>query len=132
MSAYTHKNLKEDVTDMAPQFGMSPQVEARFGRDDLECEKGGVSYERFAPGERAPFGHTHKQQEEVYVVVSGAGRVKLDDEIRDVRQWDAVRVSPSTMRAFEAGPDGLELIAFGAPNTGPGDGDIVMGWWEGD
>ena len=133
MSAYTHKNLKTDVEDMAPGFGMSPQVEARFAREALDCEKGGVSYERLAPDTRMPFGHSHKQQEEIYVVVSGGGRVKLDDEIRDVSQWDAIRVEGSTMRAFEAGPDGLEVIAFGAPNTGPGDGDIVPGWWaEGD
>ena len=110
---------------------MSPQVEARFAREPLECTKGGVSYERFAPGARAPFGHTHGEQEEIYVVVSGGGRVKLGDEIRDVRQWDALRVSPSTMRAFEAGPDGLELVAFGSPHN-PGDGDIVMGWWAED
>jgi quercetin dioxygenase-like cupin family protein len=132
MSDYTHKNLKDDVEDMAVGGGFSPQMEARFARDALGCSKGGVSYQRFAPGARAPFGHTHKQQEEIYVIVSGGGRVALDDEVRDVRQWDAVRVAGETKRAFEAGPDGLELIAFGAPNTGPGDGDLDMGWWPAD
>lgn len=132
MSPYTHKNLKTDVEDSAPGFGMSPQLEARFAREALDCEQGGLGYIRFAPGERAPFGHSHKQQEEIYVVASGGGRVKLDDDIHDVVQWDTLRVANSTMRAFEAGPDGMELIVFGAPHTGPGDGDIVMGWWEGD
>ncbi len=130
MSDYTHRNLK-DVDDLAPQFGMSPQIEARFAREALECERGGLSYQRLAPGARAPFGHRHEQQEELYVIVSGGGRVKLADEIREVGQWDALRVAPAVMRAFEAGPDGMELIAFGAPQS-PGDGDIVMGWWEGD
>ena len=130
MSAYTLKNLKTDVADAAVAGGFSPQMEAHFAREELDCEKGGIAYERFAPGARAPFGHSHKQQEEIYVIVSGSGRVKLDDEIRDVTQWDAVRVAGSTKRAFEGGPDGLELIVFGAPNTGPGDGDVEMGWWD--
>ena len=131
MSSYTIKNLRDDVDDMAPRFGMSPQLEARFARDALGCEKGGLSYQRFAAGARAPFGHRHGEQEELYVIVSGSGRVKLDEEVRDVHQWDALRVAPATMRAFEAGPDGMELVAFGAPHD-PGDGEIVMGWWDGD
>ncbi len=132
MSAYTIKNLRTDIDDFAVAGGLSPQLEARLAREPLECEKGAVGYFRFAPGVRAPFGHSHKQQEEIYVVVSGGGRVKLGDDIHQVAQWDTLRVAPSTIRAFEAGPDGLELVVFGAPHTGPGDGDIVMGWWEGD
>lgn len=131
MTGYTIKNLRDDVDDMAPRFDMSPQLEARFAREPLDCEQGGLSYQRFAAGTRAPFGHRHAEQEELYVVVSGGGRVKLDDEIRELRRWDALRVAPATMRAFEGGPDGLELVAFGAPNA-PGDGEIVMGWWDGD
>jgi len=129
MSDYTRKNLKTDIDDMAPQFGMSPQMEARFAREALGCSKGGVSYERFAPGVRAPFGHTHKEQEEIYVVASGSGRVRLDDEYLDVSQWDAIRVAGSTKRAFEAGPDGIELIAFGAPHVEGGDGELDFEWW---
>jgi mannose-6-phosphate isomerase-like protein (cupin superfamily) len=128
MSDYTHLNLKE-VEDQAPKFGLSPDLEFRMARVPLEMENAGVSYLRVAPNFRIPFGHTHKNQEEVYVVVAGSGRLKLGDEVRDVEQWDAVRIHKDTMRGVEAGPDGLELIAIGAPNTGPGDAETEQGWW---
>src|ERR687895_2939032 len=101
MAGYTLKNLKEDVEDSATQFGLSPALEARFAREPLELEKSGVSYVRLAAGERMPFGHRHKEQEEVYVVVSGGGRVKLDDEVVELRQWDALRIASDTMRNLE-------------------------------
>lgn len=128
MSDYTHLNLKE-VEDQAPKFSLSPDLEFRMARVPLEMEHAGVSYLRVAPNFRIPFGHTHKNQEEVYVVVSGGGRIKLGDDVRDLKQWDAVRVHKDTMRGFEAGPDGVELIALGAPNTGPGDAEMEQGWW---
>ena len=131
MSDYTHLNLKA-VEDQAPKFGLSPDLEFRMGRVPLEMENAGLSYMRVAPNFRIPFGHNHKNQEEVYVVVSGSGRVKVGDEVRDLEQWDAVRVHKDTMRGFEAGPDGLEVIAIGAPNTGPGDAEMEQGWWAGD
>jgi mannose-6-phosphate isomerase-like protein (cupin superfamily) len=126
MSGYSIKNLKE-VEDSATQFGLSPSLEARFARKALDGENAGLSYQRLAPNFRVPFGHKHGAQEEIYVLVNGSGRVKLDDEVVDVKQWDAIRVEPGTMRAFEAGPDGAELIAFGA--GAPGDADMVQGWW---
>jgi mannose-6-phosphate isomerase-like protein (cupin superfamily) len=129
MSEYTHLNLKE-VEDQAPKFGLSPDLEFRMGRVPLDMEQAGVSYMRVGPNYRIPFGHNHKNQEEVYVVVAGAGRIKVGDEVRDLKQWDAVRVHKDTMRGFEAGGDGLELIAIGAPNTGPGDADMEQGWWS--
>jgi mannose-6-phosphate isomerase-like protein (cupin superfamily) len=129
MSEYTHLNLKE-VEDQAPKFGLSPDLEFRMARVPLEMENAGVSYLRVGPNFRIPFGHTHKNQEEVYVVVSGAGRIKLGDDVRELKQWDAVRVHKDTMRGFEAGPDGVELIAIGAPNTGPGDAEMEQGWWS--
>ena len=104
-------------------------MEARFAREPLGLQNSGVSYLRLAPGERAPFGHTHQEQEEVYVVVGGAGRVKLDDEILELRRWDTLRIAPTTMRNVEAGPDGIELLLFGAPNAGFGDAETVDGWW---
>ena len=128
MAGYTIKNFKTDVEDQAPRFGTSPNAEARFGRVPLECEKVGVTYLRFAPNYRAADGHKHKTQEEVYVVVSGSARVKVDDEIHDLKLWDAIRVSKETMRAFEAGPDGVEIVAIGAPG-GPGDAEGVDNWW---
>jgi mannose-6-phosphate isomerase-like protein (cupin superfamily) len=129
MSEYTHVNLKE-VEDQAPKFGLSPDLEFRMGRVPLDMENAGLSYLRVAPNFRLPFGHNHKNQEEVYVVVAGSGRVKVGDEVRDLKQWDAVRVHKDTMRGFEAGADGLEVIAIGAPNTGPGDADMEQGWWS--
>jgi mannose-6-phosphate isomerase-like protein (cupin superfamily) len=128
MSDYTHLNLK-DVEDQAPKFGLSPDLEFRMGRVPLDMEQAGLSYMRVAPNYRVPFGHNHKNQEEVYVVVAGSGRVKVGDEVRELKQWDAVRVHKDTMRGFEASDDGLVIIAIGAPNTGPGDADMEQGWW---
>ena len=129
MSDYTHLNLKE-VEDQAPKFGLSPDLEFRMGRVPLDMEQAGLSYLRVAPNYRIPFGHNHKNQEEVYVVIAGTGRMKVGDEVRELKQWDAVRVHKDTMRGFEAGGDGLEIIAIGAPNTGPGDADMEQGWWS--
>jgi mannose-6-phosphate isomerase-like protein (cupin superfamily) len=112
MPSYTIKNLKQ-VTDMAPQFGYAPDLEARFARADLECERTGLSYQRLAPNAEAPFAHRHNEDEEIYVVVSGSGKAKLGDEVIVVGTWDAIRVAPGTVRAFAAGPEGLELLAFG-------------------
>ena len=128
MAGYTHINLKE-LEDQAPKFGMSPDMEFRSGRVPLEMENAGVSYLRVAPNFRVPFGHNHNVQEEVYVVLSGSARLKLDDEVIELKPLDAVRIHRDTMRNFEGGPDGAEVIAFGAPNTGPGDGPMTQGWW---
>jgi mannose-6-phosphate isomerase-like protein (cupin superfamily) len=130
MGAYTIKNLKADVEDMAPRFGMAPGMEARFARRPLGCEQLGLSYERLAPNFRAPFGHTHGRQEEVYVLLSGSARAKVGDEIVELKQWDALRVAPGTMRQFEAGADGAEVLAVGAPATGEDDSELVTGWWS--
>ena len=129
MGGYTHLNIKE-IEDQAEKFGMAPKLEFRMARKALELEQSGLSYLRVAPNFRLPFGHAHKTQEEVYLVVSGGGRMKLEDEVVDLRQWDAVRVHKDAMRNFEAGPNGAELIAIGAPRTGPGDADTVPGWWS--
>jgi mannose-6-phosphate isomerase-like protein (cupin superfamily) len=130
MSEYTIKNLKTEVDDQAPNFGLSPDLEARMARVPLELENFGLSYQRLAPNFRVPFGHTHNVQEEAYVVVNGSMRVKLGDEIHELEQWDVVRVPKDTMRSFEAGPEGVEIIAIGAPNTGPGDANVEQEWWS--
>jgi mannose-6-phosphate isomerase-like protein (cupin superfamily) len=127
MTGYAIRNLKE-IEDSAVKFGLSPQMESRFARKDLGAETLGLSYQRLAPNVRQPFGHRHEQQEEVYVVLSGGGRVSLGDEVVEVRPWDAVRVAPETARAFEAGPEGLELLAFGA-HTVSTDVETVEGFW---
>lgn len=129
MAGYTKLNLKDDVEDQAPRFGLGENLEARMARVPLELEHFGVSYQRLGPGYRLPFGHRHKTQEEVYVVIGGSARAKVEDEIVELRPLDALRVHKDTARGFEAGPDGVELIAIGAPNTGPGDADMLNDWW---
>ena len=124
---YTHKNLTE-VDDSAPKFGYEENQEARFANRDLEVVDTGLSHLRVKPGMRQGFAHRHDEAEEVYVVISGSGRVKLDDEIVELAARDALRVSPGVTRQFEAGPEGLELIAFGPRHDG--DGEIVPGWWS--
>jgi uncharacterized cupin superfamily protein len=126
VSAFTIVNLN-DIEDSAKD--RSPDVEARFGRSHLGSEHLGISYFRYAPGYRNPLGHSHREQEEVYVVIDGSGRVKLDDRIVELRRFDLVRVAPSTVRAFEAGPNGLELIAVGSDRPEGGDGVPVPDWW---
>jgi mannose-6-phosphate isomerase-like protein (cupin superfamily) len=128
--SYTIKNLRE-VEDVAPRFGFHEVQEARFAHSDLDSETVGLAFHRVKPGCRQAFAHRHEKAEEVYVVLSGAGRIKLDDEVRDVKPMDAIRVSPKMARAFEAGPDGLELLVFGPRQAG--DGEILSGdfWTQG-
>jgi mannose-6-phosphate isomerase-like protein (cupin superfamily) len=127
MSTYTVKNIKdvEDVFADAP----SAEVEGRFMRKHLDSHQLGVSYFRYGPNYRSKMGHSHLEQEEAYVVTSGSGRVRLDDEIVELGQWDVVRVAPNVIRAFEAGSDGLELIAIGGTRPEEGDGVAVPDWW---
>ena len=129
MADFSIVNLRE-VEDSASAAGMPEGMEARFPKRVLGSTIGALSLQRLAPGLRSPFGHRHARQEELYVIVEGGGRMKLDDEVVDVRRWDAVRVSPGTMRAFEAGPDGLELLAYGAPIADEPDVEMAPGWWD--
>lgn len=129
MSDYTHLNIK-DVEDQAPNFGLGDNLELRMARVGLGLEESGISYLRMEPGFRLPFGHKHKNQEEVYVLVSGSAHMKIEDEVRDLKPWDAVRVHKDTMRTFEAGDAGAEFLIVGAPNTGPGDAEMVQEWWS--
>jgi mannose-6-phosphate isomerase-like protein (cupin superfamily) len=127
MSSFTQKNLK-DCDDMAAARGAT-DVEARMARQHLDSEHLGVSYFRYGPNVKAPFGHRHKVQEEAYVVVSGSGRMRIDDEIVDLSQWDVIRVAPEPVRGFQAGPEGLEMIIVGADRPPEGDGEMVADWW---
>jgi mannose-6-phosphate isomerase-like protein (cupin superfamily) len=129
VAGYAVANLKE-LENSAEQFGLAPDVEARFARTALDVEETGLSYQRLAPGARYPFAHRHSDQEEIYVVLSGSGRVKLDDDVVDVRSWDAIRVAPSTIRCFEAGPDGLEFLAFGTHTDAQP--EMLPAWWSDD
>ena len=124
---FTHTKLT-DVKDSAPEFGMEDVQEARFAKDALDAERTGLSHLRLKPGQRTPFGHKHDEAEEVYVVISGSGRLKLDDEIIAVERLDAIRVSPEVIRAFEADEEGIEVLAVGARHDG--DGEIFPGWWS--
>jgi quercetin dioxygenase-like cupin family protein len=126
MSDYTIVNLKE-IEDSTGE--RAPSLESRIGRKHLDSEHLGVSYFRYGPGYRSGNGHSHREQEEVYIVVSGSGRVKLNDEVVELHRWDTVRVAPSTVRAFEGGPDGLELVAVGSDRPEGGDGISAKDWW---
>jgi mannose-6-phosphate isomerase-like protein (cupin superfamily) len=127
VAGYTKLNLKE-IEDQAPKFGMEG-LEFRTARNDLEMENAAATYLKLSPSFRMPFGHNHNVQEELYVLVGGSARIKLDDEVLDLEPFDAVRISKDTMRNLEAGPDGAELLLFGAPNTGSGDAQTTQGWW---
>lgn len=132
--SFTIKNLRQDLDDVGSKFDGAPDLEFRAATTALQLEHSAVSYQRVPPDYRFPYGHTHRTQEEVYVVVRGGGRMKLDDEIVELRPWDAVRVPPGTWRGYEAGPDGLEIIVIGAPNLGATPRDDVAGqrdWWTG-
>jgi uncharacterized cupin superfamily protein len=125
--SYTIKNLSE-TADSAVKFGFSEMGEAHFATEELDAEQTGVSYQVLRPGKRQAFGHRHDKAEEVYVVLSGSGRVRLDDEIVEIARLDAIRVAPSITRAFEAGDDGMEYLAFGAHYEK--DGEVDKDFWQ--
>jgi len=127
---YTLRNIKRDVDDVGPNFGGAPDLEFRAATAALGLEQSGLSYQHVPPGIRFPFGHTHQTQEEIYVVVRGGGRMKLDDEIVELEQWDAVRVPAGTWRGYEAGPEGLEILVVAAPHIDQReDVDGKRDWW---
>jgi mannose-6-phosphate isomerase-like protein (cupin superfamily) len=126
MPDFSLTNLKQVEDSMADR---DVDLEARFGRKHLNSQHLGVSYFRYGPNFRAPYGHHHHEQEEAYVVASGSGRAKLDDEIIELKQWDVLRVAPQVVRGFEGGPEGLELIAVGSDRPEGGDGEMVEGHW---
>lgn len=126
MSDYTHKNLTE-VDDSAPGFGFGEMGEVRFAKDAFDAESTGFTHIKLKPGQRMPFGHKHDEAEEVYVVIAGSGRVKIEDEIVDVVELDAIRISPTMGRGFEAGPEGVSILAFGPRHDG--DGEVLQNWW---
>jgi mannose-6-phosphate isomerase-like protein (cupin superfamily) len=124
---YTKQNLKE-VENQAPKFDMPEEMDARFARRAIEGETLGLTLMKLAPNFRIPFGHKHEGQEEVYVVVRGSARVKVEDEIVELGEWDAIRFDKDTMRNVEAGPEGVEYLAFGAGKD-PTDAEMAPGWW---
>jgi quercetin dioxygenase-like cupin family protein len=126
MSSFAIVNLLE-VEDSVGE--RAPGIEGRFARKQLDSRDLGVSHFRYAANVRSPVGHGHREQEEAYVVVAGSGRVLLDDEAHDLKQWDVVRVSPEVVRAFEAGPEGLDIIAVGGPKPADGDGVAGVAAW---
>ncbi|MFZ0044132.1 MAG: cupin domain-containing protein [Solirubrobacteraceae bacterium] len=128
MTGYKKLNLSE-VKDLAPDFGMGDMGEARFAREALGAEGIGLACYRMNPGRRIEFGHHHSEAEETYLVLSGSGRFKVGDEVFDVGPRDVVYVAPAEMRAWEAGDDGLEMIAFGSRDEGGG-AEMQPGWWS--
>jgi mannose-6-phosphate isomerase-like protein (cupin superfamily) len=129
MASYTKTNLRTDVENMAPKFDMPSEMEARFGRTAIDGRTLGLSLMTLAPNFRIPFGHKHSGQEEVYVVVRGSARIKVEDEVVELGEWDAIRFDKDTMRDMEAGPQGVEYLAFSAGDD-PQDAEMVQGWWR--
>jgi quercetin dioxygenase-like cupin family protein len=129
MSSYAVVNLLDVENAVGDR---APGIDGRFGRKHLDSRDLGISLFRYAPDLRSPMAHSHREQEEAYVVVAGSGKILLDGETRDVRQWDVVRVAPEVVRAFEAGPDGLEVIAVGGPKPEGGDGVPGAAEWPED
>jgi mannose-6-phosphate isomerase-like protein (cupin superfamily) len=129
MAEYTKLNLRSDVDDMAPKFGMGSDIEARYARTPLGLENSGASYFKLAPDYRLPFGHTHAEQEELYVVISGSARFKAGDDIVELAELDAIRV-PGRHAARHGGrPGRREILAFGAPNTDNKDAEMLQDFW---
>jgi mannose-6-phosphate isomerase-like protein (cupin superfamily) len=126
--SYTIRNI-EEVEDSAAKFGFGELQEARFPRGALDADTTGLAHIRVRPGKRQPFAHVHHSTEEIYVVLNGSGRVKLDDAIEDVGRLDAIRIGPGVVHAFEAGPDGLELLVFG-PHAADDRGDMIHDHWD--
>ncbi len=129
MPGYTKKNLKQ-VENAAPSLGADAGFEVHFAREALDCERSGMTYFRYGPNGRTPFGHRHEEQEEIYVLLSGSARVKIDDDIVELEPFDALRIANDSMRAVEAGPDGAEIVAFGAGRGGREEAELVPGWWS--
>jgi mannose-6-phosphate isomerase-like protein (cupin superfamily) len=128
MSDYTIKNMMDIEVSGG---GRAPGIEARFARSHIDSEQIGLTRMSYEPDTRSPMGHSHREQEEVYLILAGSGHMKLNDEILDVRPWDIVRVAPSTVRGFESGPDGLDLIAVGSARPADGDGvRAAEDWWS--
>jgi quercetin dioxygenase-like cupin family protein len=124
VSRFAVKNLME-IDDLFE----GPEREIRFSRKYLDSEHLGITYQRFEPRYVSTDGHSHEVQEEAYVVIAGSGSIKLDDEVIELRQWDIVRVAPEVVRGFDAGPDGLELIAVGTDKPEGGDGVLAKDRW---
>ena len=129
MPDYTKKNVSE-LKDSALEFGMGELQEARFPAEELDAQDTGFGHQRIKPGKRQGFGHSHDEAEEVYFVIAGSGRVRLDDETVELAKEDFLRISPQVKRRFEAGDKGMELIVFGTRHEG--DGDMDPGFWAPD
>jgi mannose-6-phosphate isomerase-like protein (cupin superfamily) len=126
MSRHTIVNLKQIE---APEAARASGVDVHFARSHMGSEHLGISYFRYPPGVRNTTGHSHREQEEAYLVIAGSGQIKLDDEVFDIAQWDLVRVAPDVVRALRPGPDGLEVIAVGSDRPEGGDGTMIRDWW---
>ena len=115
--SHTIFNLRKSE-DVAEKHGFGEMQEARFPFADLDAESTGIGLIRVKPGQRQPFSHRHETAEEIYVVLSGSGKIRLDEEVYDVAEMDAIRIAPWVTRSLAAGPDGIEVLAFGPRHEG--------------
>ena len=126
MTTWGTANLLQ-IADLSEQFGIADVGEVRYVREQVGAERTGLTLYRMRPGRRDRFGHRHAAVEELYVCLSGSGRAKVDDELVELAPWDVLRVAPAAVRAFEAGPDGMDLLATGVHV--PGDGEMLEDPW---
>lgn len=126
MSRFATVNLLEVENSIGDR---ASGVEARFGRKHIDSRDLGVSLFRYAPNIRSPFAHSHREQEEAYLVIAGSGNMLLDGEVHPLRQWDLIRVAPEVVRTFEAGAEGLDIVAVGGPKPAEGDGVQATAAW---
>ena len=126
MAGWAKTNFN-DVRDVSPD---GVPIQWRFARTALGSPQLGVSRFTYEPGARMPWGHRHHHQEELYVVVAGSGRAKLDEDVIDLETWDALRVAPAVIRSFEAGPAGLDVICVGGPKPSGPDAERFPDFWD--
>jgi quercetin dioxygenase-like cupin family protein len=126
MPEWTKKNFRR-LRDKSPR---DAPMRWKMARDALGSPELGVSRFTYEPGARMPWGHRHREQEEAYVVVAGSGRAKLDHELVELATWDVLRVAPTVVRSFEAGPEGLDLICIGGRKPAGGDTERVPDFWD--
>jgi mannose-6-phosphate isomerase-like protein (cupin superfamily) len=115
-------DLSKD-TELLSQYDLDVVGEARYVREQLGAVQVGLTHYRLRPGKSQGWAHRHSVSEEIYVALSGRGQITVDDQSFELRPLDAVRVAPASARELHAGPDGLEVLAFGSHS--PGDGEMV-------
>ena len=115
-------DLSKD-SKLLSRYDLKGVGEARYVREPLGAVQIGLTHCRLPPGKPQRWAHRHSIAEEIYVALSGSGRITVDEQAFELQPLDAVRVAPASAREPQAGPDGLEVLAFGSHDAG--DGEMV-------